>query len=886
MEPAEIDQWIEQLSQCKQLSEADVKKLCDKTREILMEESNVQIVKCPVTVCGDIHGQFHDLSELFRIGGNSPDTNYLFMGDYVDRGYYSVETVTLLVALKLRYRHRVTILRGNHESRQITQVYGFYDECLRKYGNASVWRFFTDLFDFLPLTALIDNQIFCLHGGLSPSIDTLDHVRSIDRVQEVPHEGPMCDLLWSDPDDRCGWGISPRGAGYTFGQDISEAFNHNNGLTLVARAHQLVMEGYSWGQDRNVVTIFSAPNYCYRCGNQAAIMEIDEKLSYSFLQFDPAPRAGEPLVSRRVPDYFLRDLGGSGLLRLNFWTTMIFLYGVPAGFALLGTAFLWSRLKQYRRTRCLGYIPGPPSESFLTGVLNRFYHPIDGWKFHDKLMKTYGGVVRLKGVLGANELYVYDPKALHHILVKDLDIYGETDAFYAGNKVIFGEGILSSEGEQHRRHKKMLNPVFSAAHFRGMVPLFHEITHKARQSLEKKVANGPVEIDMLSWMTRVALELIAQSGLGYSFDTLEDDSIPHPYSRASKDLVPLSSGSMLLRNIIMPPLVKIGYKWKRFSRFFLEVFPWRTLSKIKGLVDVLHSTSVEIFQAKKKALEAGDEAMLEQLGQGKDIISILMKANTRASAEDRMSDTELIGQVTSLTFAATDTTSGALASTLQQLARHPEVQDKLREEIRTAREVHGDLDYDQLFALPYLDAVCRETLRLYPPVLNAQRTQVVPNALYDLRIDEFSSVLQDVVLPLHAPLKGYKGEDIREIFIPQGTAVHVSILSANRNPALWGPDYAEWKPERWLNPLPNELVNAKMPGIYSHILSFLGGGRACLGVKFAQLELKTVLTVIVDSLRFEPAKRDAVWQMNMLLTPNVDPEGKFPNLPLKVSLAK
>ncbi|KAG8713286.1 Serine/threonine-protein phosphatase PP2A catalytic subunit [Ceratobasidium sp. 423] len=288
MDPQEIDGWIAQLGQCKQLSEPDVKRLCEKTREILMEESNVQPVRCPVTVCGDIHGQFHDLSELFRIGGNSPDTNYLFMGDYVDRGYYSVETVTLLVTLKLRYRDRVTILRGNHESRQITQVYGFYDECLRKYGNANVWKYFTDLFDFLPLTALIDNQIFCLHGGLSPSIDTLDHVRGIDRVQEVPHEGPMCDLLWSDPDDRCGWGISPRGAGYTFGQDISEAFNHNNGLTLVARAHQLVMEGYNWSQDRNVVTIFSAPNYCYRCGNQAAIMEIDEKLSYTLFSL-PQP---------------------------------------------------------------------------------------------------------------------------------------------------------------------------------------------------------------------------------------------------------------------------------------------------------------------------------------------------------------------------------------------------------------------------------------------------------------------------------------------------------------------------------------------------------------------------------------------------------------------
>ncbi|MBA0685455.1 hypothetical protein Goari_013113, partial [Gossypium aridum] len=180
----DLDRQIEHLMQCKPLSVAEVKTLCEQARAILVEEWNVQPVKCPVTVCGDIHGQFHDLVELFRIGGHAPDTNYLFMGDYVDRGYYSVETVTLLVALKVRYRDRITILRGNHESRQITQVYGFYDECLRKYGNANVWKYFTDLFDYLPLTALIESQIFCLHGGLSPSLDTLDNIRALDRIQE------------------------------------------------------------------------------------------------------------------------------------------------------------------------------------------------------------------------------------------------------------------------------------------------------------------------------------------------------------------------------------------------------------------------------------------------------------------------------------------------------------------------------------------------------------------------------------------------------------------------------------------------------------------------------------------------------------------------------
>lgn len=124
--------------------------------------------------------------------------------DFVDRGFYSVETFLLLLALKVRYPDRITLIRGNHESRQITQVYGFYDECVRKYGSITVWRYCTEIFDYLSLSALIDGKIFCVHGGLSPSIQTLDQIRLIDRKQEVPHDGPMCDLLWSDPEDTQG----------------------------------------------------------------------------------------------------------------------------------------------------------------------------------------------------------------------------------------------------------------------------------------------------------------------------------------------------------------------------------------------------------------------------------------------------------------------------------------------------------------------------------------------------------------------------------------------------------------------------------------------------------------------------------------------------------
>ena len=306
LERFDLDRQIEKVSDDVQLTEPEIKVLVAKAKEVLAKEDNVQSVAAPVTICGDVHGQFHDLLELFTIGRKCPDTNYLFMGDYVDRGYHSIETLSLLLLLKIRYPTRIYLTRGNHESTEITQLYGFYDECVQKFGSANVWKMFTELFNYLPISAIVNNKIFCLHGGLSPDIETIDEIRKIDRRRDVPSSGAMCDLLWSDPEERVGWGVSPRGAGYIFGSDISKKFTQRNNLMMVNRAHQLVMKGYNWSHEKLVCTLFSAPNYCYRCGNQAGIMEVDENMKFNIQQFDPNPiKRGKLEISKRAPDYFL-----------------------------------------------------------------------------------------------------------------------------------------------------------------------------------------------------------------------------------------------------------------------------------------------------------------------------------------------------------------------------------------------------------------------------------------------------------------------------------------------------------------------------------------------------------------------------------------------------
>ncbi|KAL7380016.1 hypothetical protein ABVT39_010062 [Epinephelus coioides] len=239
---------------------------------------------------GDIHGQYTDLLRLFEYGGFPPEANYLFLGDYVDRGKQSLETICLLLAYKIKYPENFFLLRGNHECASINRIYGFYDECKRRF-NIKLWKTFTDCFNCLPIAAIIDEKIFCCHGGLSPDLQSMEQIRRIMRPTDVPDTGLLCDLLWSDPDkDVQGWGENDRGVSFTFGADVVSKFLNRHDLDLICRAHQVVEDGYEFFAKRQLVTLFSAPNYCGEFDNAGGMMSVDESLMCSFQILKPSEK--------------------------------------------------------------------------------------------------------------------------------------------------------------------------------------------------------------------------------------------------------------------------------------------------------------------------------------------------------------------------------------------------------------------------------------------------------------------------------------------------------------------------------------------------------------------------------------------------------------------
>lgn len=275
----------------------EIKLILARSRSIFMDQPTLLKLSPPVKIVGDIHGQFFDLIRIFNCCGYPPRTNYLFLGDYVDRGYKSLELILLLLCYKIKYPENFFMLRGNHECANITKIYGFYDECKRrlsaKSGSHKLWRSFIDVFNTLPITAIINDKIFCIHGGLSPELTSLQQIQQIQRPTDIPDRGLLADLLWSDPDPLVRlllphvWPKNDRGVSYCFGKKHVDHFLDTYNMDLIVRGHMVVEDGYEFFHKRKLVTVFLAPNYCGKFNNFGAVMSVDRSLCCSFELIKP-----------------------------------------------------------------------------------------------------------------------------------------------------------------------------------------------------------------------------------------------------------------------------------------------------------------------------------------------------------------------------------------------------------------------------------------------------------------------------------------------------------------------------------------------------------------------------------------------------------------------
>ncbi|PVH90876.1 serine/threonine-protein phosphatase PP-Z [Periconia macrospinosa] len=269
------------------LKNAEITAICSAAREVFLNQPALLELAAPVKIVGDVHGQYTDLIRMFEMCGFPPNSNYLFLGDYVDRGKQSLETILLLLCYKLKFPENFFLLRGNHECANVTRVYGFYDECKRR-CNIKVWKSFVDTFNTLPIAAIVAQKIFCVHGGLSPSLSHMDDIRQIARPTDVPDYGLLNDLLWSDPADmENDWESNERGVSYCFGKKVIMEFLQRHDFDLVCRAHMVVEDGYEFFTDRILVTVFSAPNYCGEFDNWGAVMSVSGELLCSFELLKP-----------------------------------------------------------------------------------------------------------------------------------------------------------------------------------------------------------------------------------------------------------------------------------------------------------------------------------------------------------------------------------------------------------------------------------------------------------------------------------------------------------------------------------------------------------------------------------------------------------------------
>ncbi|KAH9819016.1 cytochrome P450 monooxygenase [Melampsora americana] len=501
----------------------------------------------------------------------------------------------------------------------------------------------------------------------------------------------------------------------------------------------------------------------------------------------------------------------------------------------------------------LSQLPGPKNDSILFGNLSVTLGPEGGLR---QWHKEFGPSLRLRGYFGNVRLSTIDPKALHHILVSRAYAYPKPEAARRSLGSLLGRGLLFAEGETHKRQKRMLGPVFSPVQIRELAPVVYEYAYLLRDKWTDLIRSSQkpyLVINVLPWLSRATLDIIGSAGFGYEFKALENDESSSKMGKAFQDLTSLSAKGRTPFKFLIGDIL-------RLIPPSLRIFKPNSMKIVQRSLTTMEDESRTLLSHKKKEAEAGG-----LLG-GKDLISVLVRANTISEGKECLSDDEVIAQMTTFLFAGHETTATSLTWMLWILAKHPDVQDKLRKELQeeSAKPNEGEeqIPFEQLTSLTYLDAVCRETLRFLPPVAQTIR----------------QSSMADTI-----PVSG-DGEPIR---IGAGDEILISISAFNLSKDIFGPDAEVFRPDRWLE----KGSVGSLPGIWAGLLSFLGGPRACIGYRFTLMELKVLVAVIICHFRFE--ERDGLGcgpeierRVSIVMRPQVKNENLGIGMPLRVSLVE
>ncbi|KAI0329990.1 cytochrome P450 [Cubamyces sp. BRFM 1775] len=472
-------------------------------------------------------------------------------------------------------------------------------------------------------------------------------------------------------------------------------------------------------------------------------------------------------------------------------------------------------------------LPGPLTSSWLYGNIQTT-NSEDLSAPQERWAAEYGPNIAYRDYLGHMRLWTDDVRALTHIITHSAEFRKPKTSVKNLAKFI-GKGLVCVEGEQHRKQRRIMNPAFALSHIRELTEIFVQKAQELRDIWDERIAqygSESVRIEVLEDLTKTALDVIGLAGFNYRFDSLKPNGESSKLNEAFQEIfqAPENVTTFAILQIIFPVLEIIPNAWTR---------------RVKRARAVMHDIGLELVAEKKAAIrrELAESKENAELGRNdmrnRDLLTLLLKANMASDIPDsqRLSDDDVLAQIPTFLVAGHETTSVATTWCLFALTQAPEVQRKLRDELLTLGAEAPTMD--ELNSLPYLDAVVRETLRVYPPVPMSYRTAA-----------------KDGIIPVSEPFTDRDGQVQDSIKISQGDGIDIPIISLNRSKKLWGEDALEFRPERWDNP-PEAITG--IPGVWSNLLTFFGGPHACIGYRFSLVQIKVLIFMLVRAFEFELA---------------------------------